>query len=358
MGTHVYDFTIQVRSDKDLSDDAVSPEASAAVLYEEDRHDAQGHRYVGSAKWRVETISSGTTKAAVRADIEIPERRMSVTWSLRLSRPDPASAPTYFIEIAFNLPAGFSGGGVNAVHGILMKQSAQARGTPLIGKAVNMTAGLFRAYLSAAEPDMQRNLMLLNGSPWLDIAIVYADGTRAIIALEKGTSGERALARAFPEWNKLPSASDAAVPGPQRSNAVPGTPKQQRETAVELTDPYANDYAKGANAHMKQEKSRYTQERDAFFDQVRIFHFAIGCKVFGERPGIIIGLLTKGNEYLEQKYSGIYIQERQTGLLQKLLVAAQNEGLARASQAGACDYWHQHPEAIYELRRAATDALN
>ena len=40
----------------------------------------QGKRFVGSAVWRTETISPGTGKPpdlAVRADIEIPERKIA-----------------------------------------------------------------------------------------------------------------------------------------------------------------------------------------------------------------------------------------------------------------------------------------
>ena len=49
-------------------------------------NDPQGKRYVGSAIWRTETVSPGPGLApelAIRADVEIPERRLRMTWSLR-----------------------------------------------------------------------------------------------------------------------------------------------------------------------------------------------------------------------------------------------------------------------------------
>lgn len=126
------------------------------------------------------------------------------------------------------------------------------------------------------------------------------------------------------------------------------------------TDPYATDYAKAANAHDMQEIARYTQERDSYFDLVRLLYFAVGCNVF-PNPGIIVGLLVNGNKHLEEKYDHgpvwTYGRDRQKGLLQKLLADAQNEGTARASQTGACDYWHQHPEVLYKLRQAADAVL-
>ena len=77
-----------------------------------------------------------------------------------------------------------------------------ARGTPLAGLTVKVTNGFFLIGLSAVEADQQRNIQLLKERPWFDIPIVYTNGGRAILALEKGTSGERAFADAFAAWEK------------------------------------------------------------------------------------------------------------------------------------------------------------
>jgi hypothetical protein len=178
--------------------------AQRVVLYEEDPNDPAGKRYAGSAIWRTETVSPGAGLApelAVRADIEIPERRMTVTWSLRRNT-DQSLPASHTIEVMFNLPADFAGGGIANVPGILMKQSEQARGTPLAGLAVKVTDGFFLIGLSAVEADMQRNVQLLKDRPWFDIPIVYTNGGRAILAMEKGPPGDRAFAEAFAAWEK------------------------------------------------------------------------------------------------------------------------------------------------------------
>jgi hypothetical protein len=133
--------------------------------------------------------------------VEIPERHITMTWSLRRNT-DPALPASHTIEIMFNLPADFPGGGIANVPGILMKQSEQARGTPLAGLAVKVTNGFFLIGLSAVETDQQRNMQLLRERPWFDIPIVYTNGGRAILALEKGTPGDRAFADAFATWEK------------------------------------------------------------------------------------------------------------------------------------------------------------
>lgn len=182
----------------------VAAVAQRVVLYEEDPADPQGKRYIGSAIWRTETVTPGQGAApdlAVRADLEIPERRITMTFSLRRNT-DQALPASHTIEITFNLPADFPFGGISNVPGILMKQAEQTRGAPLAGLAVKVTSGFFLVGLSAVEGDMQRNLQLLKERGWFDIPIVYNNGRRAILALEKGTPGERAFDEAFKAWGQ------------------------------------------------------------------------------------------------------------------------------------------------------------
>ena len=182
----------------------VAAVAQRVVLYEEDPADPQGKRYVGSAIWRTEQITPSPGAApdlAVRADLEIPERRITMTFSLRRNS-DQALPASHTIEVTFNLPADFPFGGISNVPGILMKQAEQTRGAPLAGLAVKVTSGFFLVGLSAVEADMQRNLQLLKERAWFDVPIVYNNGRRAILALEKGTPGERAFEEAFRAWGQ------------------------------------------------------------------------------------------------------------------------------------------------------------
>ena len=186
---------------------ATAPAAAVAqkvVLYDEDSSDPKGKRYVGSAVWRTETVSPGPGLApelAIRADIEIPERRLRMTWSLRRNT-DKALPASHTIEIMFTLPADFAEGGINNVPGVLMKQNEEARGVPLAGLAVKVTNGYFLIGLSAVGVDLQRNVQLLKERDWFDIPVVYTSGKRAILAMEKGTPGGRAFEEAFRAWGQ------------------------------------------------------------------------------------------------------------------------------------------------------------
>jgi hypothetical protein len=184
---------------------ATAPTADVAqkvVLYDEDNNDPQGKRYVGSAIWRTETVSPGPGLApelAIRADVDIPERHMRMTWSLRRNS-DKALPASHTIEIMFTLAADFADGGIANVPGVLMKQNEQTRGVPLAGLAVKVTNGFFLIGLSAVDVDLQRNVQLLKERSWFDVPLVYNTGKRAILAIEKGTPGERVFEEAFRTW--------------------------------------------------------------------------------------------------------------------------------------------------------------
>ena len=178
--------------------------AQRVVLYEEEPNDPQGKRYIGSAIWRTETVSPGPGRPpelAIRADVEIPERRMTATLSIRRNT-DQTLPASHTIEVTFNLPQDFPAGGIQNVPGVLMKQAEQTRGTPLAGLAVKVTNNFFLIGLSAVESDQQRNIQLLKERGWFDIPVVYNNNRRAILAIEKGTPGERAFAEAFAAWKQ------------------------------------------------------------------------------------------------------------------------------------------------------------
>jgi hypothetical protein len=186
------------------SSENVAPVAQRVVLYDEDPADPKGKQYVGTVVWRTEQIKgSGNAPGdlAVRADVDIPERKFKMTMSFRRNT-DSSLPASHTAELTFILPQNFDGGGVGNVPGILMKSNEQARGTPLAGLAVKVTDGFFLVGLSNVDSDRARNLQLLKERSWFDIPLVYANQRRAIIAIEKGAPGERAFQDAFAAWGE------------------------------------------------------------------------------------------------------------------------------------------------------------
>jgi hypothetical protein len=157
--------------------------AQKVVLYEEDQADPAGKRSVGSAVWRTDRVAPAPgqpAQVAIRADIEIPEQKIGMRWSLRRND-DKALPASHTVEIMFTLPPDFPHGGISNIPGVLMKQGESTRGVPLVGLAVKVTNNFFLVGLSS---------------------VVYGDGKRAIIAIEKGTPGDRAFADAFAAWGQ------------------------------------------------------------------------------------------------------------------------------------------------------------
>jgi hypothetical protein len=186
------------------SSDQVAPVAQRVVLYDEDPADPKGKQYVGTVIWRTEAIKAAAGQPAdiaVRADIEIPDRKFKMTMSFRRNT-DTSLPASHTAELTFNLPPDFAGGGVSNVPGLLMKSNEQARGTPLAGLAVKVTDGFFLVGLSNVEADRVRNIQLLKERSWFDVPLVYVNQRRAIIAIEKGPPGERAFNDAFAAWGE------------------------------------------------------------------------------------------------------------------------------------------------------------
>ena len=177
--------------------------AQRAALYEED-FTPRGSRYDGTVRWRTGTVPATDREPsgfAIFADVEIPERGIRMTLSIRKNA--DASLPASHVgELAFTLPDDFSDGRQLIVKGFLMKDSEQARGTPLAATVVRVRDNLFLVGLSNAEDQRAHNVESLREHAWMDIPIVYGDHHRAIIAIQKGNTGNRAFDEAFTAWGE------------------------------------------------------------------------------------------------------------------------------------------------------------
>ena len=141
------------------------------------------------------------TEMTIRADVEVPERKLAMTWLLRRNTNQDLPI-THTMEVMFSMPADSPFGGIKSVPGMLMRQAERARGEPLFGSSIKVTPTSFLIGLSGLESDAQHNLELLSERSWLDIPVFYGNGRRAIIAMEKGASGERAFTEAFKAWGQ------------------------------------------------------------------------------------------------------------------------------------------------------------
>jgi hypothetical protein len=180
--------------------------AQRVVLYEQQANPQERKQYVGSVIWRTETTSPGPGQppdVAVKAEVEIPERHMRMSFIVRRNL-DQSMPASHTIEILFSTPADFEPGGIDDVPAVLMEDTEQTRGTPLTGLRVKVTNGFFLVGLSAVENEMRRNVQLLKERPWLHVRLAYNNGQRALLAIEKGIPGDRVFEEALRAWGQTP----------------------------------------------------------------------------------------------------------------------------------------------------------
>jgi hypothetical protein len=181
--------------------------AQRAILYEESPDNPQTPRaLVGRVVWRLDTINPGqgqSLETVVRANIDVPEAGLSLGIVFRRNT-DPVLPASHTMEMTFSKTAeGTPGGEGRVIRDIGVPQfkvDESARGAPLSGLPVPVTDTFFLIGLSNVATDIDRNLELIKTRNWIDIPIRYVNGRRAVLAFEKGVSGDQAIAAALKAW--------------------------------------------------------------------------------------------------------------------------------------------------------------
>ncbi|UOM32937.1 hypothetical protein [Acuticoccus sp. I52.16.1] len=190
----------------ETSSDTASPAdpgKQQAVLYEEAATGGStGSAVAGTVNWEMvrQSFGGGDEEAVIRAAAVIGERGLSMTVTIRENK-DAQLPASHLIEIKFDVPDSFEGGGVKNVPGIIMKAQESARGDALRGQAARVSSGLFWVALNEDDSDRTYNLDLLESRDWIDIPILYESGRRAILTLRKGAEGVDAVESAMQQWS-------------------------------------------------------------------------------------------------------------------------------------------------------------
>jgi hypothetical protein len=174
---------------------------SSAVLYEEGGKPG-GTSFEGTVLWRTESASGGEGhpfETALRGEVTIPGRNLKASFVLRRNT-DSTLPASHMLEVQFTLPANFANAGIAKVPGINLKTTDLSQGERLAGASVRVMGGFFLIGLSGREGDRAANEQLLRGSHWIDIPIIYDNGRRAALTLEKGEAGKKAFSDALSAW--------------------------------------------------------------------------------------------------------------------------------------------------------------
>lgn len=176
-----------------------------AIFYEERTANAEGSAESGTILWSLVQESPGgdlPPEAAIRAEVTIPARDLQLRMTIRRNG-DQSLPASHIIEMIFLTSDDFSGGSIDNVLRVAMKDTEQAAGNPLIGIPAKIADGFFLVALSDSSAEVEANTTLLRRQSWIDIPITYGSGRRALMTMEKGIPGDRVFQEALRAWAAL-----------------------------------------------------------------------------------------------------------------------------------------------------------
>ena len=194
--------------------------------------------FSGSVQWTQDVDANGRPTLVGKASI--PGRTLSLNLVIHpnTDRTLPASE---IVEAKFDLPANFIGGAISGLPGIMMKNEKMVQGTPLQGAAARVVVNSFLFALPDDAASKAFNDSLLTNRKWMDLALTYATGQKAILTLGRNDADAALFAEVVAAWRNPGGTSPVAAPAITEA-VLPNA--QQTKTAEAATAAYQHaDYA-------------------------------------------------------------------------------------------------------------------
>lgn len=170
-----------------------------AILYEEGATAEDSRAVAGGTSW---SLGDDNGSPIIVGRVEIPQRRLFFDIIIRKNEDDSLASASHLVEISYQAPPRFVGGGIEDIPALLLKGSEEAQGELLASAGVKVSDTLFWLALSATPENEVNNLKLLREGSWFDLPVRYKNDKRAIVTLEKGREGEVVFAQALEAWNR------------------------------------------------------------------------------------------------------------------------------------------------------------
>lgn len=152
------------------------------LLEASDNETAGAVPFAGTVEWHVGTDEQGGR--ILGAKVAVPGRTLAM--DLLIRRNSEGSLPAeQLIEIQFTLGDKFQGSSIVGMPGVLLKDEELVQGVPLSGASARVVANSFLFATSATNGDIDTNNRLITSLKWMDIALIYETGRRAILTLER-----------------------------------------------------------------------------------------------------------------------------------------------------------------------------
>ncbi len=158
--------------------------------------------FSGTVEWSKGTDETGLPTLIGKASI--PARNLGVELLIRKNS-DPSLPASHLMEINFKVSDSFIGGSIAGLPGVLLKNEELVQGSPLIGASARVVGNSFLFALSASAGDVANNVNMLMQRKWMDLALIYATGKRAIITLEKDADAQALFTEVVQAWIAAPT---------------------------------------------------------------------------------------------------------------------------------------------------------
>jgi hypothetical protein len=180
--------------------DPASVAGSQSLLLEASDNGTTGAvPFSGTVDWSKGVDETGQPTLIGKANI--PARNLQVDVLIRKNS-DPSLPASHLMEINFTVSDSFIGGSIAGLPGVLLKNDELVQGAPLVGASARVVGNSFLFALSAEQAASQANVNLLTSRKWMDLALIYASGKRAIITLEKDDKAQKMFEDVFAAWGK------------------------------------------------------------------------------------------------------------------------------------------------------------
>lgn len=183
----------------------LNPDGSQSLLLEASDDGKTGAvPFSGTVEWSEGKDETGLPTLVGKASI--PARNLGVDILIR-KNVDSTLPASHLMEISFKVSDSFIGGSVAGLPGVLLKNEELVQGQPLVGASARVVGNSFLFALSASPEDTSANSDLLTSRKWMDLAVIYATGKRAIITLEKDSAAQTMFNEVFQAWSSTASAA-------------------------------------------------------------------------------------------------------------------------------------------------------
>jgi hypothetical protein len=183
--------------------DGEVPVGQKAIFYEERTNVAEGSAEPGNVVWTLVQESPGDGRPpepAIHGEATIPGKDLQLRVTIRRNA-DKTLPASHIIELIFLTPADFDGGGIDKVLRFTLKDTEEDAGNAVLSiTPTKVGDGYFLVALNDTKAEIETNLTLLKREKWIDVPVVYSNGRRALITMEKGIPGDKVFDEVIKAW--------------------------------------------------------------------------------------------------------------------------------------------------------------